>query len=107
MFQNQTFTSRFFNGVSAVPEEGTVLIHGQTIDFSSADTAHKLNVSQFTEFALTHKGCKLVLRPDEIRESPVLEIICPKEDAKKLESLWIQSKKIKVMLMLFFIPLEK
>ncbi|PKA13155.1 peptidase M48 [Leptospira meyeri] len=93
MFQNQTFTSRFFNGVSAVPEEGTVLIHGQTIDFSSADTAHKLNISQFTEFVLTHKGCKLVLRPDEIRESPVLEIVCPKEDAKKLESLWIQSKK--------------
>lgn len=93
MFQNQTFTSRYFNGVSAVPEEGTVLIHGQTIDFSSADTAHKLNLSQFTEISLTHKGCKLVLRPDEARESPVLEILCTKGDAKKLESLWIQSKK--------------
>lgn len=93
MFQNQTFTSRYFDGVSAVPEEGTVLIHGQVIDFSSADTAHKLSVSQFSEFTLTHKGCKLVLRPDEVKESPVLEIICSKEDAKKLESLWIQTKK--------------
>ncbi|EMY63144.1 M48 family metallopeptidase [Leptospira terpstrae] len=93
MFQNQTFTSRYFDGVSAVPEEGTVLVHGQTIDFSSAETAHKLNVSQFAEFTLTHKGCKLVLRPDESKESPVLEIICSKSDAKQFESLWIQSKK--------------
>ncbi|MBM9546232.1 M48 family metallopeptidase [Leptospira sp. 201903074] len=93
MFQNQTFTSRYFDGVSAVPEEGTVLIHGQTIDFSSAETAHKLNISQFAEFTLTHKGCKLVLRPDEVKESPVLEIICSKGDAKLLESIWIQSKK--------------
>lgn len=93
MFQNQTFTSRYFDGVSAVPEEGTVLVHGQTIDFSSAETAHKLNVSQFAEFTLTHKGCKLVLRPDESKESPVLEIICSKSDAKHFESLWIQSKK--------------
>lgn len=93
MFQNQTFTSRYFDGVSAVPEEGTVLIHGQTIDFSSAETAHKLNISQFAEFTLTHKGCKLVLRPDEVKESPVLEIICSKVEAKLLESIWIQSKK--------------
>ncbi|MGE8721105.1 M48 family metallopeptidase [Leptospira terpstrae] len=93
MFQNQTFTSRYFDGVSAVPEEGTVLVHGQTIDFSSSETAHKLNVSQFAEFTLTHKGCKLVLRPDESKESPVLEIICSKSDAKQFESLWIQSKK--------------
>lgn len=93
MFQNQTFTSRYFDGVSAVPEEGTALVHGQTIDFSSAETAHKLNVSQFAEFTLTHKGCKLVLRPDESKESPVLEIICSKSDAKQFESLWIQSKK--------------
>ncbi|EOQ95117.1 peptidase, M48 family [Leptospira wolbachii serovar Codice str. CDC] len=28
-----------------------------------------------------------------MKESPVLEIICSKEDAKKLESLWIQTKK--------------
>lgn len=93
MFQNQTFTSRYFDGVSAVPEEGTVLIHGQTIDFSTGDTAHKLGISQFTEFTLTHKGCKLVLLPDEVKESPVLEIFCSKEDAKKIESIWIQTKK--------------
>ncbi|TGK53142.1 M48 family metallopeptidase [Leptospira bouyouniensis] len=93
MFQNQTFTSRYFNGVSAVPEEGTVLVHGQTVQFTSFDTHHKLNLSQFTEFTQTHKGCKLILLPDETQESPVLEIFCSKEDAKRLEKIWIQNKK--------------
>ncbi|TGK81675.1 M48 family metallopeptidase [Leptospira noumeaensis] len=93
MFQNQTFTSRYFDGVSAVPEEGTVLIHGQTLEFSSGDTNHKLVLSQFTELTLTHKGCKLVLLPDEVKESPVLEIYCSKQEGKQLESLWIQTKK--------------
>lgn len=93
MFENQTFSSRYFNGVSAVPEEGTVLIHGQTLDFVSEEIAHKLNLFQFSEFSLTHNGCKLTLMPDELKESPVLEIISSKTDAKKLESLWIQSKK--------------
>ncbi|PJZ47088.1 M48 family metallopeptidase [Leptospira brenneri] len=93
MFQNQTFTSRYFDGVSAVPEEGTVLIHGNSIEFSSGNTAHKLIISQFSEFNLTHNGCKFTLLPDEVRESPVLEIFCLKEEAKKLESIWIQTKK--------------
>lgn len=93
MFQNQTFTSRYFNGVSAVPEEGTVLVHGQTVQFNSFDTNHVINLSQFTEFTRTHKGCKLTLLPDETKESPVLEIFCSKEDAKLFEKLWIQNKK--------------
>ncbi|MCT8334398.1 M48 family metallopeptidase [Leptospira sp. 85282-16] len=107
MFQNQTFTSRYFDGVSAVPEEGTVLIHGQTLDFLSGEVAHKLNLLQFTEFTLTHKGCKLTLMPDEVKESPVLEIICSKEDAKKLESLWIQSKKNESHAHAFFYSIRK
>ncbi|TGL74961.1 M48 family metallopeptidase [Leptospira jelokensis] len=93
MFQNQTFTSRYFNGVSAVPEDGTVLVHGQTIQFSSADTNHKISLSQFTEFIRTHNGCKLVLLPDEIKESPILEIFCTKDESKLLEKIWIQNKK--------------
>jgi Zn-dependent protease with chaperone function len=93
LFQNQTFTSRYFNGVSAVPEEGTVLVHGQTVQFTSSDTHHKLNISQFTEFTQTHKGCKLILLPDETKESPVLEIFCTKAESKLLEKIWIQNKK--------------
>ncbi|EOQ89721.1 peptidase, M48 family [Leptospira yanagawae serovar Saopaulo str. Sao Paulo = ATCC 700523] len=93
MFQNQTFTSRYFNGVSAVPEEGTVLIHGQTVQFTSSDTNHKISLSQFTEFIRTHNGCKLVLLPDERKESPTLEIFCTKEESKLLEKIWIQNKK--------------
>ncbi|XDD46280.1 M48 family metallopeptidase [Leptospira sp. WS39.C2] len=93
MFQNQTFTSRYFNGVSAVPEEGTVLVHGQTVQFTSFDTNHKLNISQFTEFTRTHNGCKLILLPDETKESPILEIFCSKEETKLLEKIWIQNKK--------------
>ncbi|GBF43633.1 zinc dependent protease [Leptospira ellinghausenii] len=93
MFQNQTFTSRYFNGVSAVPEEGTVLVHGQTIQFTSFDTHHKLTISQFAEFSQTHKGCKLILLPDERKESPILEIFCTKEETKLLEKIWIQNKK--------------
>ncbi|TGL86799.1 M48 family metallopeptidase [Leptospira congkakensis] len=107
MFQNQTFTSRYFNGVSAVPEEGTILIHGQSLEFSSRETAHKLVISQFTEFNLTHNGCKLVLLPDEVKESPVLEIFCSKEEAKKIESIWIQTKKSQSKTHAFFYSIRE
>lgn len=107
MFQNQTFTSRYFNGVSAVPEEGTVLVHGQTIQFTSADTHHKISLSQFTEFHRTHNGCRFILLPDEIKESPTLEIFCTKEETKLLEKTWIQSKKSQSHASAFFYSIRE
>ncbi|TGL51646.1 M48 family metallopeptidase [Leptospira kemamanensis] len=107
MIQNQTFTSRYFNGVSAVPEEGTVLVNGQTIQFTSADTNHKISLSQFTEFHRTHNGCKLILLPDEIKESPTLEIFCTKEETKLLEKTWIQNKKSQSHASAFFYSIRE
>ncbi|MDF3822182.1 M48 family metallopeptidase [Leptospira sp. 96542] len=93
MLEQKEFSSRFYDGKSAVPEEGTVLVYGNAIQFKSNHTSHKLYLENFAEFTKTHNGCKLTLNPDEREESPVLEIFINDLDKKSLESLWIEHKK--------------
>ncbi|TGN17127.1 M48 family metallopeptidase [Leptospira idonii] len=93
MIPGKEYPSRYFNGKSAIPEEGVAVIQNTNFQFTSENLTHKIPIQNFTYFDFVPHGCKLTLNPDEVYESPVLEIFCTKEEAKTLESVWFQHKK--------------
>ncbi|WP_411824426.1 M48 family metallopeptidase [Leptospira sp. 'Mane'] len=93
MNQKLEFKARYFNGKSAIPEEGVAsFIHNQ-ISFQSGIQTQKFSIESLANFEILSNGCRFTILPDETIESPVIEIFCSKEEKLQLKSIWIANKK--------------
>lgn len=93
MSVDQSYSARYFNGVSAVPELGTVRFHSSILSFKSDQYTHTLALQNFESFSRISKGVRFTLFKDEHKESPVLEIFCDSNDSTFFEREWITTQK--------------
>ncbi|MCZ8342048.1 MAG: M48 family metallopeptidase [Leptospira sp.] len=93
MTLDQSYSARYFNGASAVPELGTVRFQNPILSFVSNQYTYTLALQNFESFSRIPKGVRFTLFRDEHKESPVLEIFCDVNDGKFFEREWIQTQK--------------
>lgn len=93
MSVDQSYSARYFNGVSAVPELGTVRFYNSILSFKSDQYTHTLALQNFESFSRISKGVRFTLFKDEHKESPVLEIFCDSNDSTFFEREWIITQK--------------
>ncbi|BDA80475.1 hypothetical protein LPTSP3_g34050 [Leptospira kobayashii] len=93
MNQKLEFKARYFNGKSAIPEQGVASFQNNFLSFQSETLVQKFSVDSLANFETTPLGCKFSTLPDELYESPVIEIFCDKKERKEIESIWFEIKK--------------
>ena len=83
MIFGKDYNARYFNGISAIPISGSVQFHQTSIIFIQNSIIETFSIDHFHDLEIFDNGVKLTFHADENKESPVLEIICQKQESKE------------------------
>lgn len=87
------YHARFFNGKTAIPVIGMALLFETTLTFQSETLSQTFSVESFHNLVPFPGGIRCIFVPDEMQESPILEILCDPKETNEIEYHWSVIKK--------------
>lgn len=93
MQDSPNYQVRYFNGKSAIPENGIARIKNATLQISFEEQILTFPFDSFHQIERIHNGLKFILQSDEQKESPTIELLCDKQETVSIEKIWIRNKR--------------